>query len=69
MQTGILDDFVTAFGAKAHIALARVGRAGSATEIAEVLAFVASSSARWINGQDIIVDGGIAGMLEMDAVA
>lgn len=68
VATGILDDFVKAFGEKAAKALKRVGRAGTPQEIAEVICFVASPEGAWINGQDIVVDGGMAGMIAADAI-
>ncbi|MFA6559292.1 MAG: SDR family oxidoreductase, partial [Candidatus Obscuribacterales bacterium] len=36
-----------------------LGRLGQPEDIADVVAFVASSDARWITGQVINVDGGI----------
>lgn len=69
VATSILDDFVSALGEKAKKTLARVGRPGEAKEIAEVICFLASPAASWINGQDIITDGGMAGMLRADAVS
>ena len=66
VATGILSDFVTAFGGKAERALERVGRPGDPREIARVIDFLASPAASWINGQDIVVDGGLAAMLELD---
>ncbi|MGA9876890.1 MAG: SDR family oxidoreductase [Solirubrobacteraceae bacterium] len=36
------------------------GRIGKPTEIAEVVAFLASDAARWISGQNIRVNGGLA---------
>jgi len=36
-----------------------VGRAGKAREVAEVICFLASDRASYINGQNINVDGGI----------
>jgi 3-oxoacyl-[acyl-carrier protein] reductase len=35
-----------------------LGRMGTATEVAEVIAFLATKSSRWVNGQVIAVDGG-----------
>ena len=68
VATGILDDFVTAFGDKAEHALARVGRAGTPEEIASVIVFLSGPESRWVNGQDIIADGGVAGMMEFEAL-
>jgi 3-oxoacyl-[acyl-carrier protein] reductase len=36
-----------------------VGRAGTAREVAEVVCFIASDRASYVNGQNIFVDGGI----------
>lgn len=68
VTTGILDDFVSAFGSKAQTAIDRIGRAGSAEDIAQVIAFLAGPEAAWINGQDIVVDGGLSALLELDSV-
>jgi NAD(P)-dependent dehydrogenase (short-subunit alcohol dehydrogenase family) len=37
----------------------RVGRAGSATDIAPAILFLCSEGARWINGANLPVDGGL----------
>jgi NAD(P)-dependent dehydrogenase (short-subunit alcohol dehydrogenase family) len=37
-----------------------LGRAGEAEEMAEVVAFLASDAASYINGADIQADGGLA---------
>ena len=39
--------------------IARVGRAGTAGDIAPVVLFLCSDAARWINGANIAVDGGL----------
>jgi 3-oxoacyl-[acyl-carrier protein] reductase len=36
-----------------------LGRLGQPTDIADVVAFLASDDARWVNGQTIQVNGGI----------
>ncbi|MDA4847062.1 SDR family oxidoreductase [Hoeflea poritis] len=69
VSTGILDDFLNAFGERAQKAIARAGRAGEADEIADVIVFLASPESRWIKGQDIVIDGGISAMLTSDMLA
>ena len=39
--------------------IARVGRAGSAPDIAPAVLFLCSDGARWINGVNLPVDGGL----------
>ena len=68
VSTGILDDFVEAFGSHVHKNIARVGRAGTAEEVANVIAFLASSKSHWIKGQNITVDGGMNAMALTDAL-
>lgn len=68
VATDILDDFLAAFGPRAQATLARTGRAGRPDEIAAALAFLVSKESSWINGQDIVVDGGMAAMLEVGAL-
>ena len=60
VSTGILDDFLNAFGERARKTVSRTGRAGEPDEIADVIVFLASSDSRWIKGQDLLVDGGIS---------
>ena len=66
VSTGIVDDFMRAFGDRARNAVARAGRAGEAEEVADVSGFLASEESRWIKGQDILVDGGTSGMATSD---
>jgi len=65
VSTGILDDFVKAFGPQVAANLARVGRAGTPEEVAELIAFCISPVASWMNGVDIITDGGMGAMALM----
>lgn len=58
VDTSILQDFLNAFGERATKQIARAGRSASATEVAEVVAFLASRESGWIKGTDIVVDGG-----------
>lgn len=66
VSTGILDDFVTAFGPRVAQNVARVGRPGLPGEIAEVILFLASPQSHWIKGQDIVVDGGMGALVTTD---
>ncbi len=59
VSTGILDDFINAFGPGVAKNLERVGRAGKPEEVASVIAFLLSDQANWINGIDIVIDGGM----------
>lgn len=58
IDTGIMPDFIAAFGERATRQIARAGRPGSATEVAQVVAFLASPQSHWIKGIDVAVDGG-----------
>lgn len=63
VETDILSDFATAFGDKMTKNVARVGRAGTVDEIAPLIVFLASPDSGWIKGQDIVVDGGMSGII------
>ncbi len=65
VSTDILDDFVKAFGPMVAANLARVGRSGTPQEVAELIAFCISPAASWMNGVDIITDGGMGAMAMM----
>ncbi|KUH69829.1 3-alpha-hydroxysteroid dehydrogenase [Mycolicibacterium novocastrense] len=62
VQTPILTDFEKTMG-KQNLdrAKVKVGRHARPEEIAHVVVFLASDAARWINGQSLIVDGGLLG--------
>ena len=62
VSTGILDDFVKAFGPMVAANLARVGRSGTPEEVAELINFALSPAASWINGVDLVTDGGMGAM-------
>lgn len=63
VATGILDDFMVALGARAAAALALPGRAATPEEVAKVIVFMASDASNWVKGHDILVDGGVSGMV------
>ena len=62
VSTGILDDFVKAFGPMVAANLARVGRSGTPEEVAEMINFALSPAASWVNGVDLVTDGGMGAM-------
>jgi NAD(P)-dependent dehydrogenase (short-subunit alcohol dehydrogenase family) len=56
----ILKEFRQIFGdPRVDDDIARVGRAGSAPDIAPAVLFLCSDAARWINGANLPVDGGL----------
>jgi NAD(P)-dependent dehydrogenase (short-subunit alcohol dehydrogenase family) len=59
--TPILGDFVTMLGPeRVEADAAKMKRPAYADEVAEAIVFLASDSARWINGVNLPVDGGLA---------
>lgn len=66
VDTPILGDFKAALGERAEKSLARVGRAGSAQEIAALIVFLASPESGWVRGQNVTVDGGMTAMALSD---
>ena len=68
VSTGILDDFIRAFGEKVAKNIARAGRAGLPEEAADAIIFLASPESAWIKGQDIVIDGGMSAMATSDAL-
>ncbi len=60
VTTPILKEFRQIFGdPRVDDDIARVGRAGSAPDIAPPALFLCSDGARWINGANLPVDGGL----------
>lgn len=60
IETPILDDFATSMGqASMERSVATVGRHGRPEEVAAVIAFCLSAEASWLNGIDILVEGGL----------
>ncbi len=66
VSTGILDDFVAAFGERVANNIARVGRAGLPEEVANVILFLASPESNWLKGADIPVDGGMGAIAQTE---
>jgi len=60
VETPILTQFREVLGdARVDSDIARVGRAGASADIAPVVLFLCSDAARWINGANVPVDGGL----------
>ncbi|MGF6883710.1 NAD(P)-dependent dehydrogenase (short-subunit alcohol dehydrogenase family) [Nocardia sp. GAS34] len=60
IETPILADFTASMGAEAMARSAdAVGRHGTPDEVAAVIAFALSTDASWLNGIDILVEGGL----------
>ena len=68
ISTGMLGDFQKAFGAQMAKNVARAGRLGAPTEIAEIAAFLLSPASNWIKGADIAIDGGMGAFNQSDAM-
>ena len=60
VTTPILKEFRAVFGdPRVDSDIARVGRAGAPSDIAPAILFLCSDAARWINGANLPVDGGL----------
>lgn len=69
IQTPILEDFKTDHGrAKVESAAEALGRFGDPEDVADAIAFLLQPAARWINGTDLRVDGGLAAVRAMAAL-
>lgn len=59
VETPILPDFKRQAGeGQLDWVIGKTGRAAQPRDIAEVVCFLATGPSRWVNGRDIIVDGG-----------
>ncbi len=68
VATGILDDFIKAFGDRATQSIARAGRPGTAEEVAALVTFLAHPDSNWLKGNDILIDGGMSSMVLADSL-
>lgn len=69
VETPILADFEASMGKDAFDGLkAMLGRHAEPGDIADALFFLASDHAKWINGQPLVVDGGITGAVASGVV-
>ncbi len=69
VETPILTQFRAVLGdARVDSDIGRVGRAGTAGDIAPAIAFLCSDGARWINGVNLPVDGGLEASVAADAL-
>ncbi len=69
VQTPILKEFRTVFGdARVDSDIGRVGRAGTAPDIAPAILFLCSDAARWINGVNLPVDGGLEASIHAEVL-
>lgn len=70
VETPILTEFRQVLGdERVDSDVARVGRAGTCADIAPVVVFLCSDGARWINGANIAVDGGLEASILADVMA
>lgn len=68
VDTPILDDFTTAFGARATRGIELTRRSGTAEEVARVVAFLTSPDSGWVRGCNVEADGGLTAQLETEAI-
>jgi NAD(P)-dependent dehydrogenase (short-subunit alcohol dehydrogenase family) len=68
VDTPILGDFRESMGPVLGAITQLLGRDGRPEDIAPAVCFLAGESARWINGVDLVVDGGFSGGLAAGAI-
>lgn len=69
VETPILPQFRAVFGdTRVDSDISRVGRAGTAEDVAPLILFLCSDAARWINGANIPVDGGLEASINAETL-
>ncbi|OJY78585.1 MULTISPECIES: coniferyl-alcohol dehydrogenase [unclassified Rhizobium] len=69
VETPILKQFRAVLGdARVDSDITRVGRAGTSADIAPAILFLCSDGARWINGANLPVDGGLEASINADVL-
>jgi NAD(P)-dependent dehydrogenase (short-subunit alcohol dehydrogenase family) len=69
VETPILQEFRSVLGnERVDSDISRVGRAGSSSDIAPAIAFLCSDGARWINGANLPVDGGLEASINAEVL-
>ncbi|MHC2569430.1 coniferyl-alcohol dehydrogenase [Rhizobium leguminosarum] len=69
VETPILKQFRAVLGdARVDSDITRVGRAGTSADIAPAVLFLCSDGARWINGANIAVDGGLEASINAEVL-
>lgn len=69
VETPILTQFREVLGdSRVDSDIARTGRAGTSNDIAPAILFLASDGARWINGANLPVDGGLEASINAEVL-
>lgn len=69
VETPILKQFRAVLGdARVDSDITRVGRAGTSADIAPAILFLCSDGARWINGANLPVDGGLEASINAEVL-